>query len=78
MKFLSNLSKTKKILLGLAVLAGISYLFYYLGKSSIEARLKADLAAIEKTMSSGRATATELVELNMKRKAILQQYLKSI
>lgn len=78
MKFLSKLSKTQRVIFGLVALALVGGLFYWLGKSSIKSRLEADLAAIDNRMSSGRASASELIDLRLRKKAILQQYLKSI
>lgn len=78
MKFLSKLNTTQKWLLGLSVAFVLYIAFNEMRKADWKATLEKNLAAIDQRMSNGRASAQELIELRMKRKALLQQYLKTI
>lgn len=75
---LPKLDRTQWVITGLFVLVLAYIIFNELRKASWKKKLQADLDSIEKRMSSGRSTASELVDLNLKRKAILQQYLNTI
>ena len=47
-------------------------------KATWKKKLEAELANIDLRINSGRVSANELVELRLKRNAIVQQYLKTL
>lgn len=73
-----DFSKTQVILAVLIILFIAYVIFNELRKASWKKKLEDAIKGIDLRVTSGKASASELVELNSKRKAILQQYLNSL
>lgn len=73
-----DLSKTQ-VVVAVFIILGITYfIFNELRLAAWKKKLQAALSGIDLRMSSGRASASELIDLNTQRKAILTEYLNSL
>lgn len=73
-----DFTKTQVILAILIILFIAYVIFNELRKAAWKKKLEAAISGIDLRMSSGRASASELVDLRMQRNAILKQYLNTL
>lgn len=78
MAFYSKWSNREKLFGSIALILVAIFGFNEIRKANERARVQAQIDAIDVRMSTGRASAAELVELRLRKKAILQQYLNLI